>query len=39
MRFAVVVSYNKANLECVEQNEGRQQDQMQNRGKRREEEL
>ncbi len=39
LAFAEVISYNKANLERVEQNEGRQQDKMQSRGKRREEEL
>lgn len=37
--FAEVISYNKANLERVEQNESRQQNRQQGRTKWREEEL
>ena len=39
LAFAEVISYNKDNLERVEQNESRQQNRQQSRVKRREEEL
>ena len=39
LAYAEVISYNKKNLERELQNEGRQQNKMQSRGKRREEEL
>ncbi len=39
LAFAEVISYNRANLERVEQNESRQQDRQQGRTKRREEEI
>ncbi len=39
LAFAEVISYNKANLERVEQNESRQQNRQQGKTKRREEEL
>ena len=39
LAFAEVISYNKVNLERVEQNESRQQNRQQGRTKRREEEL
>ena len=39
LAFAKVISYNKVNLERVEQNESRQQNRQQGRTKRREEEL
>ena len=35
LAFEEVIRYNKANLERVKQNEGRQQNKMQSRGKRR----
>lgn len=39
LAFAEVISYNKVNLERVEQNESRQQNRQQGRTKRREEKL
>ena len=39
LAYAEVISYNKKNLERELQNEGRQQNKMQSRGKRREEEI
>ena len=39
LAYAEVISYNKKNLERELQNEGRQQNKMQSRGKRREKEI
>ena len=39
LAYAEAISYNRKNLERELQNEGRQQNKMQSRGKRREEEL